>query len=77
MGSSRNGTRVTITRSDGHLLAKLSFLPQPLVIEPTSATTFAMPHTDGRFLFKEEGGKVTGATFEIGDGERTLKKIEP
>jgi Domain of Unknown Function (DUF1080) len=77
MGTNRNGTRVTITRADGHLLVKLSFLPQPLVIEPTSPTTFAMPHTDGRFSFKEEGGKVTGAKFEIGDGERTIQKIEP
>jgi len=76
MGAGENPTRVAITRDAGHLLVKFPFLPNPLVIEPVSATEFAMPHTDGRFAFKVDGeGKATGAIFSIGDGERTLKRL--
>ena len=77
MGTNDNAPRVTITREANHLLVKLAFLPRPLVLDPVSTTEFVMPHTDGRFLFQEgpQGG-VTGALFKIGDGERTLKKVE-
>jgi hypothetical protein len=40
-----------------------------------SETEFDMPYTDGRFTFRREDGRVTGALFRIGDGERDLKKI--
>ena len=76
MGTSANATKLTITRDEGHLLVKFPFLPKPLVIEPTSPRVFAMPNTYGRFTFQENDGKVTGAVFEIGDGERAMKKVE-
>ena len=71
-----NGSNVAITRSEGRLMVKFSFLPKPLAIEPISPTTFVMPHTDGQFAFERDAsGAVTGALFKIGDGERFLKRI--
>jgi hypothetical protein len=76
MGPNPDAPPVTISRSDGHLLVKLSFRPTPLVIEPISPTEFLMPHTDGRFTFQhDQEGRVTGVLFKIGDGERVMKKI--
>jgi hypothetical protein len=76
MGSNADAPRVTITRGDGHLIVKLTFRPTPLVIEPISPTEFLLPHTDGRFTFRQDQqGRVTGALFKIGDGERELTKI--
>ena len=77
MGSKANGTRVSITKAQNHLLVKLPFLPTALVIEPTAPLVFTMPHTDGQFTFKEDANhKITGATFQIGDGERAMTKVE-
>jgi hypothetical protein len=77
MGSRQDGARISITRSEGHLLVKFAFLPKPLPILPTSEVVFEMPNTDGSFTFlKDDQGRVKGATFHIGDGERALLKIE-
>lgn len=76
MGTNMSAPRIVITKGDGHLLVKFPFLPTPLVIEPINETTFAMPHTDGRYTFDVSDGKVTAAKFEIGDGERTMKKVD-
>jgi hypothetical protein len=76
MGTNDNATRVAITRERGHLLAKWAFLPKPLAFEPISPSTFLMPHTDGQLTFRrDDSGKVTGAQFKIGDGERALRKV--
>lgn len=76
MGTGTSGPKVTIAKDGNHLTVKFPFLPDPLVIEPTSDHEFAMPHTDGRFLFqKNADGQVTSATFTIGDGERAMKKV--
>ncbi len=78
MGPEKDAPRISITRSEGHLLFKLPFRPTPLELQPISPTAFVMPHTDGRFDFhKDDQGRVTGVLFKIGDGERTLRKIEP
>ncbi len=78
MGPEKDATRVSITRGDGHLLLKLPFRPTPLVLQPISAMDFVMPHTDGRFDFHKNGqGRVTDVLFTIGDGQRTLRKVEP
>ena len=76
MGANENGPKVSITRETSHLLVKFPFLPDPLAIESISPTEFVMPNTDGRFTFTQDDQKrVTGALFQIGDGERSLKKI--
>jgi Domain of Unknown Function (DUF1080) len=78
MGPEKDAPRVSITRSEGHLLFKLPFRPTPLELQPISPTGFVMPDTDGRFDFHKDGqGRVTGVLFTIGDGERMLRKIEP
>jgi hypothetical protein len=78
MGTEADAPRVAITRRDGHLVFKLPFRPTPLELQPISPTEFVMPRTDGRFRFqKDDQGRVTGAVFTIGDGERTLRKVEP
>ena len=65
-----------ITREAGHLLFKLPFRPTPLRLEPISETVFVLPHTDGRVTFqKDDQGRVTGALFRVGDGERELTKV--
>ncbi len=70
--------KMTITREGGHLVVTFPFRPQPLAIEPISATEFDMPFTDGRFTFrKDDQGRVTGVRFRIGDGERDMKKVGP
>jgi hypothetical protein len=69
--------RVTIARGDGYLTFKLPSRPRPLVMQPVSATEFVMPHTDARFTFQRDGqGRVTGALFTVGDGERTLIRVD-
>ncbi|MDB5348768.1 MAG: hypothetical protein JWN86_15 [Planctomycetota bacterium] len=76
LGTKENAPKVTVTRGRTHLLMKFPFLPQPLVIEPVSPLVFALPQTDGEFRFQEDSqGRVTGATFRIGDGERSLMKL--
>ena len=64
-----------ISREGDHLLAKFPTQSRPLVLVPVSPSSFVMPHTDGRFDFQiGEDGRVSGAKFTIGDGERMLKK---
>jgi hypothetical protein len=76
MGSNSDAPPVKISRTDGHLMVKLSFRPTPLVIEPVSPTEFYLPYTDGKFTFQhDQQGRVTGVLFKIGDGERMLTKI--
>jgi hypothetical protein len=59
------------------LTFKLPSRPTPLVMQPVSATEFVLPHTDARFNFqRDDRGRVTGALFTVGDGERTLVKVE-
>jgi hypothetical protein len=78
MGTNSNAPRVTIARGDGYLTFKLSSRPMPLVMQPVSANEFVLPHTDARFTFQRDGqGRVTGAMFTVGDGERPLTKVEP
>jgi hypothetical protein len=77
MGEKPDAPRATITRGDGHLIFKLPFRPTPLVMQPVSATDFVLPHTDARFAFQRDAqGRVTGAVFTVGDGERSLTKID-
>ena len=77
MGSKENGTKVKIALANGHLTVKFAFLPNPLAIEPIAPNVFAMPDTDGEFTFREgTEGKITGARFVIGDGERSLFRVE-
>ncbi len=78
MNAKPNAPKATFTREDGHLVVSFPFRPQPLVIQPYSETQFYIPHTDGRFTFqKDPQGRVTGVHFQIGDGERTMKRVEP
>jgi hypothetical protein len=77
MNSSKDERPVTISRGDGHLILKFSFRPTPLVMQPIAANEFILPHTYARFTFqRDQQGRVTGVLFQIGDGERLLKKIE-
>ncbi len=78
MGERADAPPVTIGRGEGHLTLKLPSRPTPLVMQPVSATEFVLPRTDARFVFHRDArGRVTGAVFTIGDGERPLTKIEP
>jgi hypothetical protein len=78
MGTRPGVPPVTIARGDGYLTFKLPARPTPLIMHPVSATEFVMPHTDARFTFHRDAkGRVTGALFTVGDGERPLTKIEP
>jgi hypothetical protein len=65
-----------IARVDRHLVITFPFRPQPLVIEPVSDNEFIMPFTDGRFTFQKDGGRVTGVLFQIGDGQREMKRLD-
>ena len=70
--------KVTFAREGNRLTVTFPFRPGALALEPTSETEFDMPFTDGRFTFRRDGqGRVTGAHFRIGDGERELKKVAP
>jgi hypothetical protein len=70
--------RATIARERNHLTVAFPFRPEPLALEPISETQFDMPFTDGRFTFRtDDAGRVTGAHFRIGDGERNLKRVGP
>ena len=70
-----NAPTAAITREGDHLTITFPFRPQPLALEPVSATEFAMPFTDGHFTFrKDDQGQVTGVHFRIGDGGRDLPK---
>jgi hypothetical protein len=65
-----------ITRELDHLLFKLPFRPTPLRLDPLSDTEFVLPHTDGRVTFRKDAeGRVTGALFHVGDGERELTRL--
>lgn len=78
MGPKATQPNVTIRREGDHLTVSFAFLPRPLAIEPISEAEFDLPFTDGRFTFrKDDSGRVTGAHFHIGDGERDLKKVGP
>ncbi len=71
MGPRKDVPPVTITRGDNHLMLKLPFRPTPLALQPISPTEFILPRTDARFIFqRDEQGRVTGALFKVGDGER-------
>jgi hypothetical protein len=73
-----NAPKATIQREGDHLTVTVPFRPQALAMEPISETEFDMPFTDGRFTFrKDDSGRVAGALFRIGDGERVLKKVLP
>jgi len=62
----------------GHLTVAFPFRPGALELEAISATEFDLPATDGRFTFRvDDGGKVAGVRFRIGDGERDMKKVGP
>jgi hypothetical protein len=75
-GTEPGDLRVTLTQENGHLLVKLPFRPTPLRLDPVSDTLFFMPHTDARFTFQKDAqGRVTGALFLVGDGERQLRKV--
>jgi Domain of Unknown Function (DUF1080) len=77
MGPKRDAPPITIGRGDGHLTLKLPSRPRPLVMQPVSATEFVLPHTDARFTFqRDDQGRVTGALFTVGDGERTLMRVD-
>lgn len=76
VNSRADAPRATVSRQNDHLVIVFPFRPQPLVIEPVSETEFDMPHTDGRFTFRKENGRVTGVHFHIGDGEREMKRVE-
>ena len=77
MGVKPDAPRITIARSDGYLTFKLPSRPRPLVMQPVSATEFVLPHTDARFTFQRDGqGRVMGALFTVGDGERTLILVD-
>jgi 3-keto-disaccharide hydrolase len=70
--------KATIKREGDHLTVTFPFRPQALAMEPISETEFDMPFTDGRFTFrKDDSGRVAGALFRIGDGERVMKKVLP
>jgi hypothetical protein len=74
-GLGENALRITIRRDQGGLLFNLPNRPTALRLEPISPTVFLMPHTDARFTFqKNDQGRVTGAMFRVGDGEKTLMK---
>ncbi len=74
--SGRRAEPFSISREAGHLLLKLPFRPTPLRLEPISQTVFILPRTDGRFTFqKDDQGRVTGALFRVGDGERKLTRL--
>jgi Domain of Unknown Function (DUF1080) len=74
-GPEPGALRLTLTREEGHLLLTLPNRPTPLRLEPLSDTLFVMPRTDARFTFqKDEQGRVTGALFQVGDGERKLMR---
>jgi len=78
LGSRPDAARVAIAREGGHLTVAFPYRPGALPIDPVSETEFVMPSTDGRFTFREDGrGRVTGALFRIGDGEREMTRIEP
>ncbi len=78
MGDRPGAPRVAIARSGDHLTVTFPFRPQALALLPVSETEFAMPHTDGRFVFRRDAaGRVEGANFRIGDGERDLKRVRP
>ena len=74
--SGRRSDPYSISREGGHLLLKLPFRPTPLRLEPISETVFILPRTDGQFTFqKDDQGRVTGALFRVGDGQRKLTKL--
>jgi hypothetical protein len=67
----------TIAREDDHLTLKLPFRPTPLRLVPVSDRVAVFPHTDGRVTFaKDAGDKVAACEFQVGDGTRTLKRVE-
>lgn len=76
VNSKPDAPEAVIVRDGGHLVITFPFRPQPLVLEPISATEFAMPYTDGRFTFRSDvRGRVTGVLFRIGDGERDMRRL--
>jgi hypothetical protein len=67
--------RITMRQDQGGLLFSLPDRPTSLHLQPISPNVFVMPHTDARFTFqKDNQGRVTGAIFRVGDGEKTLVK---
>jgi CubicO group peptidase (beta-lactamase class C family) len=78
LGEGPNAPVATIAREDNHLTITFPWRPQPLDLEPISESQFDMPFTDGRFTFHlDQAGKVTGVLFQIGDGERSMKRVGP
>jgi hypothetical protein len=66
----------SISRGNGHLILKLSFRPTPLLMQAISPSEFILPHTDAHFTFqRDDQGRVTGALFKVGDGERLMRKV--
>jgi hypothetical protein len=75
VGPKPDDFRLSLKREDGHLLLTLPHRPTPLRLDPVSDTLFIMPHTDGRLILqKDDQGRVTGALFQIGDGEEHLRR---
>jgi hypothetical protein len=78
LGPGRGSARATVAREGDHLTLSLPFRPTPLDLVPTSETEFDMPSTDGGFTFRlDDSGRVTGAEFRVGDGRRTMPRVEP
>jgi hypothetical protein len=78
MGTKPDAPKVMVAREGGHLTVAFPFRPGALPMEPVSETEFDMPTTDGRFTFRADAqGRVTGALFRIGDGERDLIRVGP
>ncbi len=75
-GPEHGHERLTLKQENGHLLLTLPFRPTPLRLDPVSDTLFVMPYTDASFSFQKDAqGRVTGALFQVGDGDKQLRKV--
>jgi hypothetical protein len=69
--------RFTLKQENGRLVLTLPNRPRPVRLDPVSETLFVMPYTDGRLIFqKDDQGRVTAAIFQVGDGEKQLRKAK-
>ncbi len=74
-GAKPGDLQFSIRPEGGHLLIKLPFREIPVRVDPVSDTLFFMPRTDGQLTFeKDREGRVTGAIFRVGDGERRMTR---
>jgi hypothetical protein len=76
-GHGPSASKLTISREEGHLLVRLPFRPRPVRALPISRMVFVLPYTDAELTFQSsKEGVIDGVRMRVGDGDRTLRKIQ-